>query len=67
MGHFHISFLAIFPLTLEIQFQLWKSSAEFCATRSLMILSLAQHMISLFHSGSAASRFMKLQHKQSSN
>lgn len=35
--------------------ELWKSSAEFCAMRSLMILSLAQHMISLFHSGSSAS------------
>ncbi|XP_022978735.1 uncharacterized protein LOC111478602 isoform X1 [Cucurbita maxima] len=40
---------------LKAVLELWKSSAEFCAIRSLMILSLAQHMISLFHSGSSAS------------
>ncbi|XP_022136508.1 uncharacterized protein LOC111008200 isoform X2 [Momordica charantia] len=40
---------------LKAVLELWKSSAEFCAMRSLMILSLAQHMISLFHSGSSAS------------
>lgn len=35
--------------------ELWKSSSEFCAMRSLTIVSLAQRMISLSHSGSAAS------------
>lgn len=36
--------------------ELWKSSSEFCAMRSLTMVSLAQHMISLSHSSSAASR-----------
>ncbi|XP_022737520.1 uncharacterized protein LOC111290469 [Durio zibethinus] len=40
-----------FTATLE----LWKSSSEFCAMRSLTMVSLAQHMISLSHSSSAAS------------
>ncbi|GLU05862.1 hypothetical protein SLE2022_229390 [Rubroshorea leprosula] len=35
--------------------ELWKSSSEFCAMRSLTMVSLAQHMISLSHAGSAAS------------
>ncbi|XVF51412.1 hypothetical protein PTKIN_Ptkin04bG0183300 [Pterospermum kingtungense] len=35
--------------------ELWKSSSEFCAMRSLTMVSLAQHMISLSHSSSAAS------------
>ncbi|XP_065632257.1 uncharacterized protein LOC112022753 isoform X3 [Quercus suber] len=35
--------------------ELWKSSSEFCAMRSLTIVSLAQRMISLSHSGSTAS------------
>ncbi|RDX80160.1 WD repeat-containing protein 7, partial [Mucuna pruriens] len=35
--------------------ELWKSSSEFCAMRSLMMVSLAQRLISLSHSGSAAS------------
>ncbi|KAL3021525.1 hypothetical protein AAZX31_05G197500 [Glycine max] len=35
--------------------QLWKSSSEFCAMRSLTMVSLAQRLISLSHSGSAAS------------
>jgi len=37
-------------------FQLWKSSSEFCAMRSLVIVSLAQRMISLSHSSTTASR-----------
>ncbi|KAK3020200.1 hypothetical protein RJ639_046832 [Escallonia herrerae] len=35
--------------------ELWKSSSEFCVIRSLTMVSLAQHMISLSHSCSAAS------------
>ncbi|KAJ0106075.1 hypothetical protein Patl1_17635 [Pistacia atlantica] len=35
--------------------ELWKSSSEFCAMRSLTMVSLAQRMISLSHSSSAAS------------
>ncbi|KAK6263168.1 hypothetical protein QUC31_008984 [Theobroma cacao] len=35
--------------------ELWKSSSEFCAIRSLTMVSLAQHMISLSHSSSGAS------------
>ncbi|XVE81715.1 hypothetical protein DITRI_Ditri15bG0087900 [Diplodiscus trichospermus] len=35
--------------------ELWKSSSEFSAMRSLTMVSLAQHMISLSHSSSAAS------------
>ncbi|XVF52982.1 hypothetical protein PTKIN_Ptkin05aG0061600 [Pterospermum kingtungense] len=35
--------------------ELWKSSSEFCAMRSLTMVSLAQHMISLSHSSSTAS------------
>nr|XP_043629469.1 uncharacterized protein LOC122600775 isoform X2 [Erigeron canadensis] len=35
--------------------ELWRSSAEFCAIRSLTMVSLAQHMISLSHSCSTAS------------
>ncbi|KAK7358573.1 hypothetical protein VNO77_00506 [Canavalia gladiata] len=35
--------------------ELWKSSSEFCAMRSLTMVSLAQRLISLSHSGSAAS------------
>lgn len=35
--------------------ELWKSSSEFCAIRSLTMVSLAQHMISLSHSCSTAS------------
>lgn len=35
--------------------QLWKSSSEFCALRSLTMVSLAQSMVSLSHSCSAAS------------
>lgn len=34
--------------------QLWKSSSEFCALRSLIMVSLAQSMVSLSHSYSAA-------------
>ncbi|XP_027342263.1 uncharacterized protein LOC113855028 isoform X2 [Abrus precatorius] len=36
-------------------FELWKSSSEFCAMRSLTMVSLAQRLISLSHSSSAAS------------
>ncbi|KAJ1405973.1 WD40/YVTN repeat-like-containing domain superfamily [Sesbania bispinosa] len=35
--------------------ELWKSSSEFCAMRSLTMVSLAQRLINLSHSGSAAS------------
>lgn len=35
--------------------ELWKSSSEFCAMRSLTMVSLAQRLISLSHSASAAS------------
>ncbi|KAK3227903.1 hypothetical protein Dsin_007765 [Dipteronia sinensis] len=35
--------------------ELWKSSSEFCAMRSLTMVSLAQRMVSLCHSTSAAS------------
>ncbi|KAE9597785.1 hypothetical protein Lal_00041492 [Lupinus albus] len=35
--------------------ELWKSSSEFCAMRSLTMVSLAQRLISLSHSGSEAS------------
>ncbi|XP_023752745.1 uncharacterized protein LOC111901109 isoform X1 [Lactuca sativa] len=35
--------------------ELWRSSSEFCAMRSLTMVSLAQHMISLSHSCSTAS------------
>ncbi|CAK9141951.1 unnamed protein product [Ilex paraguariensis] len=36
--------------------ELWKLSSEYCAMRSLAMVSLAQHMISLSHSCSEASR-----------
>uniref|UniRef100_A0A6V7QW68 Uncharacterized protein n=1 Tax=Ananas comosus var. bracteatus TaxID=296719 RepID=A0A6V7QW68_ANACO len=35
--------------------ELWKSSSEFCAMRSLTIVSLAQHIITLSHSCTTAS------------
>ncbi|CAH9124813.1 unnamed protein product [Cuscuta epithymum] len=35
--------------------ELWKSSSEYCAIRSLTMVSLAQHIISLSHAYSAAS------------
>ncbi|KAK4787078.1 hypothetical protein SAY86_010911 [Trapa natans] len=35
--------------------ELWKLSSEFCAMRSLTMVSLAQRMVSLSHSSSAAS------------
>ncbi|CAN4077648.1 unnamed protein product [Withania somnifera] len=35
--------------------ELWRSSSEYCAMRSLTMVSLAQHMISLSHSFQAAS------------
>ncbi|KAL5749967.1 hypothetical protein ACOSP7_024570 [Xanthoceras sorbifolium] len=35
--------------------ELWKTSSEFCAMRSLTMVSLAQRMVSLCHSTSAAS------------
>lgn len=34
--------------------ELWKSSSEYCAMRSLLIVSLAQRMISLYHSTTVA-------------
>uniref|UniRef100_A0A2P2LLE4 Uncharacterized protein n=1 Tax=Rhizophora mucronata TaxID=61149 RepID=A0A2P2LLE4_RHIMU len=36
--------------------ELWKSSSEFCALRSLTVVSIAQRMISLSHSSSSAGR-----------
>uniref|UniRef100_A0A2C9WCB7 Uncharacterized protein n=1 Tax=Manihot esculenta TaxID=3983 RepID=A0A2C9WCB7_MANES len=41
---------------LSAVFELWKSSSEFCAMRSLTMVSIAQCMISLSPSSSAASR-----------
>ncbi|KAK1430619.1 hypothetical protein QVD17_13483 [Tagetes erecta] len=35
--------------------ELWRSSSEFCAIRSLTMVSLAQHMVTLSHSCSTAS------------
>ncbi|KAA8522455.1 hypothetical protein F0562_013184 [Nyssa sinensis] len=43
-----------FP-SLSATLELWKLSSEFCAMRSLTMVSLAQRMISLSHSCSAAS------------
>ncbi|KAK4262814.1 hypothetical protein QN277_028322 [Acacia crassicarpa] len=40
---------------LSAVLELWKSSAEFCAMRSLMMVSLAQRLISMSHFDSAAS------------
>ncbi|XP_077250915.1 transducin/WD40 repeat-like superfamily protein [Tasmannia lanceolata] len=40
---------------LQAILELWRSSSEFCAMRSLTMVSLAQRMISLSHSSSAAS------------
>lgn len=40
---------------LKAGLELWKSSSEFCAMRSLTMVSLAQRMISLLHPSSAAS------------
>ncbi|KAF8380163.1 hypothetical protein HHK36_027646 [Tetracentron sinense] len=40
---------------LHATLELWRSSSEFCAMRSLTMVSLAQRMISLSHSSSAAS------------
>ncbi|KAI4326888.1 hypothetical protein L6164_019412 [Bauhinia variegata] len=48
------SFTLMFP-DLSSILELWKSSSEFCAIRSLTIVSLAQRLISLSHCGSAAS------------
>ncbi|XP_054824182.1 uncharacterized protein LOC129322131 isoform X2 [Prosopis cineraria] len=39
---------------LSAVLELWKSSAEFCAMRSLMMVSLAQRLISMSHFDSAA-------------
>ncbi|PON39898.1 Regulatory associated protein of TOR [Parasponia andersonii] len=40
---------------LSASLELWRSSSEFCAMRSLTMVSLAQRMISLSHSSSSAS------------
>ncbi|XP_010247289.1 PREDICTED: uncharacterized protein LOC104590355 isoform X2 [Nelumbo nucifera] len=40
---------------LDAALELWRSSSEFCAMRSLTMVSLAQRMISLSRSSSAAS------------
>lgn len=52
-----LSLFSIIPETLKTSFQLWNLSSEFCAMRSLTMVSLAQRLISLSHSGSAASRY----------
>ncbi|KAF7102384.1 hypothetical protein CFC21_103528 [Triticum aestivum] len=49
------SFTVMFP-GKEATLELWKSSAEFCAMRSLSIVSLAQRMITLSRSCTNASR-----------
>ncbi|XP_020271363.1 WD repeat-containing protein 7 isoform X2 [Asparagus officinalis] len=48
------SLTLLFP-GLHATLELWKSSSEFCAMRSLVIVSLAQRMISLSHSSTTAS------------
>lgn len=48
------SFTLMFP-GLYATLELWKSSSEFCAMRSLAIVSLAQHMLSLSHASTTAS------------
>lgn len=48
------SFTLAFP-ALSSALELWKSSSEFCAMRSLTMLSLAQSLVSLSHSCSGAS------------
>ncbi|KNA19673.1 hypothetical protein SOVF_059430 [Spinacia oleracea] len=48
------SFTIAFP-AFSSALQLWRSSSEFCAMRSLTILSLAQSLVSLSHSFSGAS------------
>lgn len=40
---------------LRATLELWKSSSEYCAMRSLVIVSLTQRMISLSHSSTSAS------------
>ncbi|KAL5551984.1 hypothetical protein UlMin_002160 [Ulmus minor] len=40
---------------LSSMLELWKTSSEFCAMRSLTMVSLAQRMISLSHASSSAS------------
>lgn len=55
--YFLICLLSVFPETLKTTFQLWKLSSEFSAMRSLMMVSLAQRLISMSHSGSAASGY----------
>lgn len=48
------SLTLMFP-GLDVTLELWKSSSEFCAMRSLTIVSLCQQMISLSHSTTTAS------------
>ncbi|KAL3742997.1 hypothetical protein ACJRO7_018322 [Eucalyptus globulus] len=48
------SFTVTFPCTSAV-LELWKLSSEFCAMRSLTMVSLAQRMVSLCHSCSVAS------------
>ncbi|XP_030453867.2 uncharacterized protein LOC115675382 isoform X1 [Syzygium oleosum] len=48
------SFTVTFPGTSAV-LELWKLSSEFCAMRSLTMVSLAQRMVSLCHSCSVAS------------
>nr|GEU52354.1 ATP synthase CF1 epsilon subunit, chloroplastic [Tanacetum cinerariifolium] len=43
-------------------FQLWRSSSEFCAIRSVTMVSLAQHKIILSHSYSTASSALAITH-----
>ncbi|KAG1335112.1 WD repeat-containing protein 7 [Cocos nucifera] len=48
------SLTLMFP-GLRATLEFWKASSEFCAMRSLALVSLAQRMISLSHSGTTAS------------
>ncbi|KAK8963542.1 hypothetical protein KSP40_PGU016421 [Platanthera guangdongensis] len=48
------SMTLMFP-GLCVSLELWKSSSEYCAMRSLLIVSLAQRMIGLYHSTTVAS------------
>ncbi|XP_008795027.2 uncharacterized protein LOC103710884 [Phoenix dactylifera] len=48
------SLTLMFP-GLRATLELWKASSEFCAMRSLALVSLAQRMISLSHSSATAS------------
>lgn len=57
LGSIFSGLISIVPVIIKTIFQLWKSSSEFSAMRSLTMVSLAQRLISLSHSSSAASRY----------